>query len=217
MVAQAILQDSTMTVEEKVQEPVVQQEVPLAMAKAQKTKKPTDSRQRRESKPQVDETIIVEETPENEAVAVFVNYEQAEDADYKAPHRVDEFIAKLAEYNHIYSEPLNCHIANDSTIQSVAYVFPDNDKIRLFDRLLQVASCYSCDTPGYQLTISQQQLLFSLQDLRMRLQYLWLAERISGNRIILYTTHSPIGRIVSSDCYQNFRENITHTNQTLEL
>ena len=134
-----------------------------------------------------------------------------------APSRVDDFIASLAEYNHIESEPLNCHARNDSTVRSQAYVFPDDDEIRLFDRLLQVACRYGCDSPGYQLTITQQQLMFSLEDQREDLRYLWLAERISGDRIILYTTRSPMDRTISSDCYQNFREKIAHTNQTTEL
>ncbi len=145
------------------------------------------------------------------------SYKQTEEAGYMAPSRVDDFIASLAEYNHIESEPLNCHARNDSTVRSQAYVFPDDDEIRLFDRLLQVACRYGCDSPGYQLTITQQQLMFSLEDQREDLRYLWLAERISGDRIILYTTRSPMDRTISSDCYQNFREKITHTNQTTEL
>lgn len=145
------------------------------------------------------------------------SYKQTEEAGYMAPSRVDDFIASLAEYNHIESEPLNCHARNDSTVRSQAYVFPDDDEIRLFDRLLQVACRYGCDSPGYQLTITQQQLMFSLEDQREDLRYLWLAERISGDRIILYTTRSPMDRTISSDCYQNFREKIAHTNQTTEL
>ena len=145
------------------------------------------------------------------------SYKQTDEAGYMAPSRVDDFIASLAEYNHIESEPLNCHARNDSTVRSQAYVFPDDDEIRLFDRLLQVACRYGCDSPGYQLTITQQQLMFSLEDQREDLRYLWLAERISGDRIILYTTRSPMDRTISSGCYQNFREKITHTNQTTEL
>ena len=137
---------------------------------------------------------------------------EAEDTAYQAPSLMDDFIAKLAEYHHIETEVLS-----DSTAHSVAYVFPDNDKVRLFDRLLQVASSYGYDSPGYRLTISQQQLMFSLEDRRLRQRHLWLAERIGGGRIILYATHAPIGRSVSSECYQNFREKITHTNQTFEL
>ena len=145
------------------------------------------------------------------------SHEQTEDAGYMAPSCVDDFIAKLAEYNHIESEPLNCHVRNDSTVGSTVYVFPDDDRVRLFDRLLQVVCRYDCDSLGYQLTITQQQMMFSLEDRHTGFRYLWLAERISGDRIILYATHAPIGRSVSSECYQNFREKITHTNQSFEL
>ena len=128
------------------------------------------------------------------------------------PARVDEFVEKLAAYHHI-----NAVVLNDSTARSVAYVFPDNDKVRLFDRLLQVACTYSYDSPGYQMTISQQQLLFTLEDTRLSRRYLWLAERIGGGKIILYATHAPTGVAVSSEAYQEFRERTTHTNQTTEL
>lgn len=143
----------------------------------------------------------------------YAAYTETKDtSDYLPPARVDEFVEKLAAYHHIKATVLS-----DSTAHSVAYVFPDNDKVRLFDRLLQVACRYGCDSPGYQLTITQQQLMFSLEDQREDLRYLWLAERISSDRIILYTTRSPMDRTISSDCYQNFREKITHTNQTTEL
>ncbi|MCR5679049.1 MAG: hypothetical protein K6G08_02415 [Prevotella sp.] len=137
---------------------------------------------------------------------------EAEDTAYQAPSLMDDFIAKLAEYHHIETEVLS-----DSTAHSVAYVFPDNDKVRLFDRLLQVASSYGYNSPGYRLTISQQQLMFSLEDRRLRQRHLWLAERIGGGRIILYATHAPTDAVVSSEAYQEFREKITHTNQTFEL
>ena len=125
---------------------------------------------------------------------------------------MDEFISKLASYHHVKAEVLS-----DSIARSMAYVFPDNDKVRLFDRFLQVASSYRYDSPGYQMTISQQQLLFTLEDTRLSRRYLWLAERIGGGRIILYATHAPSGAAVSSEAYQEFRERTTHTNQTTEL
>lgn len=143
----------------------------------------------------------------------YAAYTETKDtSDYLPPARVDEFVEKLATYHHI-----NAVVLNDSTARSVAYVFPDNDKVRLFDRLLQVACSYSYDSPGYQMTISQQQLLFTLEDTRLSRRYLWLAERIGGGRIILYATHAPTGAAVSSEAYQEFRERTTHTNQTTEL
>ena len=163
-----------------------------------------------ESKPQVDDTMTVEENVANEAAPVYASLEQADDTDYKVPSRVDDFIAKLAEYNHIHSEPLNCHFTNDSTIQNVAYVFPDNDKIRLFDRLLQVACWYDTKTPGYLLNFSNRQFVFCLEDLHKGLKYLWVAERIGGQRILLFSTHSPKETDVSSVCFQDYREQLKH-------
>ena len=143
----------------------------------------------------------------------YAAYTETKDtSDYLPPARVDEFVEKLAAYHHVEATVLS-----DSTAHSVAYVFPDNDKVRLFDRLLQVACTYSYDSPGYQMTISQQQLLFTLEDTRLNRRYLWLAERIGGSRIILYATHAPTGAAVSSEAYQEFRERTTHTNQTTEL
>ena len=150
---------------------------------------------------------------EPEAKPIYAAYAEKDDsADYLPPARMDEFIGKLANYHHIEPEVLS-----DSTAHSVAYVFPDNDKVRLFDRLLQVACSYHYDSPGYQMTISQQQILFTLEDTRLSRRYLWLAERIGGGRIILYATHAPTGAAVSSEVYQEFRERTTHTNQTTEL
>ena len=143
----------------------------------------------------------------------YAAYTETKDtSDYQPPARVDEFVEKLATYHHI-----NAVVLSDSATHSVVYVFPDNDKVRLFDRLLQVACSYSYDSPGYQMTISQQQLLFTLEDTRLSCRYLWLAERIGGSRIILYATHAPTGVAVSSEAYQEFRERTTHTNQTTEL
>jgi hypothetical protein len=143
----------------------------------------------------------------------YAAYTETKDtSDYLPPTRVDEFVEKLATYHHI-----NAVVLSDSATHSVAYVFPDNDKVRLFDRLLQVACTYSYDSPGYQMTISQQQLLFTLEDTQLSRRYLWLAERISGSRIILYATHASTGAAVSSEAYQEFRERTTHTNQTTEL
>ena len=150
---------------------------------------------------------------ELEAKPIYTAYAEKDDsADYLPPARMDEFIGKLANYHHIEPEVLS-----DSAAHSVAYVFPDNDKVRLFDRLLQVACSYHYDSPGYQMTISQQQILFTLEDTRLSRRYLWLAERIGGGRIILYATHAPTGAAVSSEVYQEFRERTTHTNQTTGL
>ena len=133
---------------------------------------------------------------------------------YQAPSRVDEFIAKLAEYNKVKGVPLNCtsDVGPDSTIVCTAYVFEDKEEYDLFARLLQAACWYDSNTPGYLLSYSHQQFFFTLKDLRKGNKYLWIAERLVGERILLFSTHSPIETTVSSVCYQNYREQLTHTN-----
>ena len=110
--------------------------------------------------------------------------------------------------------PLNCSSDKgvDSTIVSTAYVFEDKEEYDLFARLLQAACWYDSNTPGYLLSYSHQQFFFTLKDLRKGEKYLWIAERLVGERILLFSTHSPIETTVSSVCYQNYREQLTHTN-----
>ena len=142
---------------------------------------------------------------------------------YQDPARVDEFISKLAS---VYALPieLTCSATLDSTVTSAVYVFPDKttvstsrptvstsrQEVDVFGRLLQVAICYSDETPGYQLNFSHLQFFFQLKDTRRQLQYLWIAERVNG-KILLYSTHSPIGTNVSSACYQEYRDELMHT------
>lgn len=134
------------------------------------------------------------------------------DTIYQAPGRMEEFIVKMAYYNNVKGEPLECSSdKNDSTIVSMAYVFEDNENLNLFDRLLQAACWYDGKTPGYFLNYSYRQFFFCLKDLRLGLKYLWIAERVNG-KILLYSTHSPIETDVSSECYQEYRDKLTHTN-----
>ena len=144
----------------------------------------------------------------------YATHQETEDTvEYQNPSRVDEFIAKMAAYNKVTPVPLNCAAdPNDTTVVSAAYVFEDKEGLDLFGRLLQVACWYDCKTPGYLLNFSRQQLFFTLQDSRKQEKYLWLAERISNNRILLFCTHWPVGTEVSSDCYQQYRDSLTHTN-----
>jgi hypothetical protein len=93
---------------------------------------------------------------------------------------------------------------------SAVYVFPDKKEIDVFSRLLQVACCYSDDTPGYFLNFSHQQFFFELKDIRKQLQYRWIAERVNG-RILLYTTNAPIGAKTSSACYRDYRDQLMRT------
>ena len=134
------------------------------------------------------------------------------DTTYQPPSHMEEFIVKMANYHHVDGESLECTSdMNDSTIAGTVYVFDDNEELNLFDRLLLAACWYDCKTPGYLLNFSYKQFFFCLKDMRLGLKYLWIAERLRG-KILLYSTHSPIDAEVSSECYQNYRDNFTHTN-----
>ena len=143
----------------------------------------------------------------------YAAYSPEEDSTYQAPSRMVEFITKIADYNKVKAVPLMCSIgSSDSTAVSMAYVFEDKEELNLFGRLLQAACWYDSKTPGYLLNFSHQQFFFTLKDLRKNEKYLWIAERLIGGRILLFSTHSPIGADVSSVCYQNYREQLMHTN-----
>ena len=129
---------------------------------------------------------------------------------YQNPARVDEFIAKMAAYNHVKQGELQCTQPAGSNVVSSVYVFPDNKEIDVFGRLLQVACWYSDETPGYLLSFSHQQFFFELKDMRQQLQYRWIAERVNG-KILLYGTHAPLGTKESSACYQDYRDELMHT------
>ena len=143
----------------------------------------------------------------------YAAYSPEEDSTYQAPSRMVEFITKIADYNKVKAVPLMCSIgSSDSTAVSMAYVFEDKEELNLFGRLLQAACWYDSKTPGYLLNFSHQQFFFTLKDLRKNEKYLWIAERIAGGRILLFSSHSPIEADVSSVCYQNYREQLMHTN-----
>ena len=129
---------------------------------------------------------------------------------YQDPARVDEFIEKMAAYHNVKEGQLKCAAANDSNVVSRVYVFPDKKEVDVFGRLLQVACCYSDETPGYHLNFSHQQFFFELKDQRRQLQYRWIAERING-RILLYGTNAPIGAQTTSACYQEYRNELMYT------
>ena len=136
--------------------------------------------------------------------------ETADTVKYQAPSRVDEFIAKMAEYNKVKEAELRCSTPLDSNVVSKVYVFPDKQEIDVFGRLLQVACSYSDAMPGYHLYFSHLQFFFELQDVRKHLQYRWIAERVNG-KILLYSTNAPLGVNTSSACYQEYRDELMHT------
>lgn len=129
---------------------------------------------------------------------------------YQDPAHVDDFIAKMAEYNKVKESELTCSTPLDSNVVSRVYVFPDKQEIDVFGRLLQVACSYSDATPGYHLYFSHLQFFFELQDVRKHLQYRWIAERVNG-KILLYSTNAPFGVNTSSACYQEYRDELMNT------
>lgn len=187
------------------------------IAEAQTAESPKTKRA--EPKVEVEQSVAEENTvaAEQQPIPVLdsnLHYASLEVADtaYQAPSRMEEFIAKLAEYNKVKAVPLNCSSDKgpDSTIVSTAYVFEDKEELDLFGRLLQAACWYDSKTPGYLLNFSHQQFVFCLEDLHKGEKYLWIAERLSGNYILLFSTHSPKQTVVSSACFQDYREQLTH-------
>ena len=141
----------------------------------------------------------------------YAAYTPTADSTYQAPNRMDEFIAKMAAFNEVEAVSMDC-TPGDSLAVGKAYVFDDKQELDLFGRLLQAACWYDSKTPGYLLNFSHQQFFFTLKDLHKNEKYLWIAERIIGGRILLYSTHSPIEADVSSACFQKYREQLTQTN-----
>ena len=141
----------------------------------------------------------------------YAAYVPTADSTYQAPSRMDEFIAKMAAFNEVEAVSMDC-TPGDSMAVGKAYVFDDKQELDLFGRLLQAACWYDSKTPGYLLNFSHQQFFFTLKDLHKNEKYLWIAERIVGGRILLYSSHSPIETDISSACYQKYREQLTQTN-----
>ena len=159
--------------------------------------------------PSVPETNLLVE--ENDPNLHYATHELTKDTlPYQDPARVDSFIERLATFNNVAPSELTCSAPMDSNMVSAVYVFPDKKEIDVFKRLLQVACWYSDETPGYFLNFSHQQFFFELKDMRQRLQYRWIAERING-KILLYGTHAPLGTKESSACYQEYRDELMHT------
>ena len=178
--------------------------------------KPSPNPSRKEgsikSKPEMENPSLREGQGWVEGPVHYAAHDPAEETvPYQDPARVDEFIEKMAAYHNVKEGQLKCGAANDSNVVSRVYVFPDKKEVDVFGRLLQVACCYSDETPGYHLNFSHQQFFFELKDQRRQLQYRWIAERISG-RILLYGTNAPIGTETSSACYQEYREALMFAN-----
>ena len=156
--------------------------------------------------------IPVDNHPAQDANLHYATYSMEEDSTYQPPCKMDEYIAKMADFNKVKAVPLDCITdKEDKNIVNKAYVFRDTKELDLFSRLFQAACAYDSKSPGYLLNFSQQQFFFTLKDMHNGEKYLWIAERIDGGRILLYASHSPIEANVSSACYQKYREQLTNT------
>lgn len=131
--------------------------------------------------------------------------ETTDSATYREPSLVDNFIAKLAAYHDVRPAVLDCTEPADTGTVSTVYVFPDRKEVDVFGRLMQVACFYDSSTPGYHLSISNQQLLFEMRDTRKGTRHLWLAEKLCGS-VLLYCRCAPDSATTSSACYHDFRE-----------
>lgn len=136
---------------------------------------------------------------------VYASAETTKDSTYREPSLVDDFIAKFATSHGVRPVTFDSPEPSETNTVCTVYVFPDRKEVDVFGRLLQTACCYDNATLGYQLYISNLQLLFKMCDRRKTTEYLWLAERVGGN-VLLYCSRSPIGSTPSSARYQEFRE-----------
>lgn len=137
-----------------------------------------------------------------------------EDSAYQDPDRVNECIARFADYHGV--EPVNqdSAVPLDSNAAVTIYVFPDKKDVDVWGRMLQMALWYDNAQPGYHLDLSPEQLFFELRDEKKGRQYRWIAERIEG-RILLCYAHSPIGAHVPMNSYFDYRNRcILHTLNT---
>ena len=186
------------------------QEVPVQV-KVSAPKQVAMKRQVAKTKAEPVQETFIEEVADDPNLHYAAHDPAEETAPYQDPARVDEFIEKMAAYHNVKEGQLKCGAANDSNTVSRVYVFPDKKEVDVFGRLLQVACWYGDETPGYHLNFSHQQFFFELKDQRRQLQYRWIAERING-KILLYGTNAPIGAQTTSACYQEYRNELMHTN-----
>ena len=142
-------------------------------------------------------------SPQPVATGTKVIYASTNDTTYQSPALVDEFIAKLASYNGIEQEMLDCTSTTDAT--NYLYVFPNEKEVDVFAHLLQVACWYNKSIPGYQLRLSEDEFYFELNDTHEGRRYMWLAEKI-GDNTFLYGVNAPTGVGFSNTCYMDFRD-----------
>lgn len=193
------------------------QEVPAATVQTAKTEKTikTDNTHIVTPSPVIIKQDAPDSIPHNTILLDenlhYASYDAEDTVAYQAPSRMEEFIMKMANYNHVKGESLSCGSnQEDSLVLNIAYLFDDTKELNLFSRLLQAACWYDDSTPGYLLNYSHQQFFFCLKDMRLGIKYLWIAERVRG-KILLYCSHSPLDTEVSSECFREYRDKISNT------
>lgn len=134
-----------------------------------------------------------------------INEEADEDSTYQSPDKVDEFIAKLASNYGVRQELPDSIATGGSNISNAIYVFPDSKQADVMTRLMQIACWYGNTSPGYKLFMTQQQFLFELDDTRKGRRHMWFAEK-ANKCTLLYCASAPIGDIISTACYLEFKE-----------
>lgn len=145
---------------------------------------------------------------EVEPKVVYASTTINKDTVVKAPARMEEFVEKMAEFCKAEAVDLDCLKSKDDSTVSRIYVIEDSPEKEVFERLIQMAVWYDNDAPGYFLTFSGQQFLFQLHDLEQNLKYFVMAERINAGRILLYSTHIPLGSQFSMACYLDYRNKL---------
>ena len=148
----------------------------------------------------------------NAAHLYYVSNVTTADSTYISPALMDEYIRKFAAYNGVKPETLDCGADSTYTNQTCeAYVFADTKEVDVFGRLLLAAIAYDDTTPGYLFNYTHQQFFFTLIDQHTEKRFLWIAERIAGERILLYSANLPVGAEVPSECFQKYRNKLTNT------
>ena len=180
----------------------------VAQVTAKQEKKPNVPVQQTEAE---DSLPVYMPTDEAEPTIQYASVAIETDTAYKAPGKMDEFIEKMASYGRAEAGEIECLHSSDTLSMSTIYVFEEKQDVEVFDRLLRMAIWYDNTTPGYFLSFSQKQFLFELHDSRRGLKYLWLAERLQGDIILLYSTHTPLGTTFNTSCYLEFRNKKTNT------
>ncbi len=157
-----------------------------------------------------EEQIIEIQVPRDEAEpkVVYASANIEKDTVVKAPARMEEFVEKMAEFCKAETVDLDCLKSKDDSTVSRIYVIEDSPEKEVFERLIQMAVWYDNNAPGYFLTFSGQQFLFQLHDLEQNLKYFVMAERINAGRILLYSTHIPLGSQFSMACYLDYRNKL---------